>query len=234
MDGIHYDSLSISSPVTNNVSVRIVFVLALMAGWIGKISDVKGAFLKGELDHEKEPMYMHVPEGFEEFYGNDELLKLLRAIYGMKQAAMAFWKELLKCMRDMLYKRSGADPCLYFKWTVAGLVVWLSSIDDCMCWGPPKEVPRENEEFMQRFDCDDVGNVKEYVGCKIDQDEKSNSIKFTQPVMLQSLTTNSKQPRNNQPPQLKQEQCCQNVMKGRRLMVKGTRTTVKELVSSCT
>ena len=50
VDNIQYDSSSISLPVTNKVSVRIVFVLALMAGWIGKFSDVKGAFLKGELD----------------------------------------------------------------------------------------------------------------------------------------------------------------------------------------
>lgn len=56
-----------------------------------------------------------------------------------------------------------------------------------MCWGLKSEVPRKNEEFMQRFGCDDVGDVKEYVGCKIDRDEKYNSIKFTQPVTLQSF-----------------------------------------------
>ena len=94
-----------------------------MANWIGRISDVKGAFLKGDLDQDKEQIYMHVPKGFEEFYGSDELLQLLKAIYGMKQAAMDFWRELIKCMKDILCKRSGADPCLYFKWMVAGIVV---------------------------------------------------------------------------------------------------------------
>ena len=84
---------------------------------------MKGAFLKGDLDIDKEQMYMHVPEGFEEYYEKDELLQLVKAIYGTKQAAMAFWKELLKCMSDMANKRSGADPCLYFKWTAMGLVI---------------------------------------------------------------------------------------------------------------
>ena len=64
---IYYVSSSTSFPVTNNVSMRIVFVLAFMAIWIGKISDVKRAFLKGELDMDKEQMYMHVPEGFKYF-----------------------------------------------------------------------------------------------------------------------------------------------------------------------
>jgi hypothetical protein len=45
IDGLHYDSTSIHAPVTNETSVRIVLVLALMADWIGRINDVKGAFL---------------------------------------------------------------------------------------------------------------------------------------------------------------------------------------------
>ena len=187
IDGVHYDLLSITSPVTNDASVRIVFVLALMAGWIGRISDVKGAFLKGDLDLEKEQMYMHVPKGFEKFYPENVLLMLLKALYGKKQAAIAFWKELLKCMSDMKYERNGVDLCMYFRWTMAGLVIWLSWVDDCMLWGPREVVPKENEEFMSRFDCDDVGEVREYVGCKIDHDDSDRSMKFTQPVMIQSF-----------------------------------------------
>ena len=187
VDGVHYDGSSIHAPVTNDASVRIVMILALMAGWIGWISDVKGAFLKGDLDLDKEVMFLKVPKGFEKFYPSNVLLQLLKALYGTKQAAAAFWKELLKCMRDMMYKRNGADPCMYFKWTMVGLVIWLSWVDDCMIWGHKDIVPKENEEFMSRFDCDDVGEVKEYVGCKIDRNEKERSIKFTQPVMIQSF-----------------------------------------------
>ena len=58
-------------------------------------------------------------------------------------------------------------------------------------------VPKENTEFQKRFNCDDVGEVKEYVGCKLNWDEQS--IKFTQPVLLQSFSDefeiSDKQPR---------------------------------------
>lgn len=130
---------------------------------------------------------MKVPEGFEKFYGENVVLLLLKALYRTKQAAIAFWKELLKCMKDMRYARNGADPCLYFKWTTFGLIIWLSWVDDCMVWGPKEVVPKENEEFMSRFDCDDVGEVREYVRCKIEKNEKERSFKFTQPVLLQSF-----------------------------------------------
>ena len=31
------------------------------------------------------------------------------------------------------------------------------------------------------FDCDDVGELKEYVGCKLDQDWNKKEIRITQP-----------------------------------------------------
>ena len=186
IDGIHYDESSIHAPVTNDASVRVIMIMALMAGWNGLINDVQGAFLKGELNQETEKMAIKVPQGFEKYYDKNVVLLLLMAIYGTKQAAMAFWKELLKCMKHMGYARSGTDPCLYYKWTVAGLVVWLSWIDDCMVWGPQEVIGKESKEFTSRFDCDEVGEVKEYVGCKVDHDKKLRQIKITQPVLLQS------------------------------------------------
>ena len=69
-EGVHYDAADIASPVTNSTSIRIVMVLALMAGWIAKIFDVKGAFLNGEFYEGTDPVYMAVPEGFEKNYDN--------------------------------------------------------------------------------------------------------------------------------------------------------------------
>ena len=40
-------------------------------------------------------------------------------------------------------------------------------------------------DMMQLFDCDDVGNMDEYVGCKIGREE--GSFRFTQPMMMQSF-----------------------------------------------
>ena len=39
---------------------------------------------------------------------------------------------------------------------------------------------------MERFECEDVGDIVEYVGCKIEIDREKQTLKFTQPVLLQS------------------------------------------------
>ena len=186
-DGEHYDSYSISSPVTNDVSIRVCIVIMLMANFFGWLCDVKGAFLHGSFDN-GEVIYTNVPMGFEPWYNPAVwMLKLLKTVYGLKQAAIMFWRELLKAMNYMKFKRSDTDPCLYWKWTQNGLLIWLSWVDDCLCIGPKEEVMKSKTELTTLFDCDDVGEFNEYVGCKLERDWSNRIIKFTQPVLLQSF-----------------------------------------------
>ena len=77
-------------------------------------------------------------------------------------------------------KSSYADPCLYWRWTEKGVVIWLSWIDDCLFVGPKEEVNKCTSRMNELFDCDDVGEMREYLGCKIDKQE--DRIKLTQPV----------------------------------------------------
>eukprot|EP00957_Ditylum_brightwellii_P183618 13985989-Ditylum_brightwellii.AAC.1 len=134
-----------------------------MAGWIGRINTIKGAFLKGNLEDNKQKN-MKVPRGFKKYYPNDMMLLLLKATYGTKQAVMVFWRELLACMKDTGYKRSGIDPRMHYKWTIVGLIIWISWIDDCMVWRPKEIMKEDSDKSNKYFDCDDVGEVKEYVG----------------------------------------------------------------------
>jgi hypothetical protein len=50
--------------------------------------------------------------------------------------------------------------------------------------GDKRAVEAVKEKMKSRFDCDDLGELNEYMGCKIDRNE--DSLKFTQPVLIQS------------------------------------------------
>ena len=187
IDGVHYDEDTKAAPVTNDITIRIIMTLMVMAGWYAHVIDVQGAFLNGRFA-DGEQLYLKVPEGFENHYTEDVVLRLKRTIYGLKQAAYAFWRELLKAFAALNYTRSKADPCLYYKWDDEGLILWISWVDDCLVTGPENVVKREKEKMKQLFDCDDIGELKEYVGCKIVHNRIDRSVKFTQPVLLQSFT----------------------------------------------
>jgi hypothetical protein len=85
----------------------------------------------------------------------------------------------------MKYTRSKADPCLYFAWTAYGLNIWLSWVDYCLCCGKRKGVMEAKQQMIERIGCDDVGEMKEYIGCKIDR--KGGQLKLAQPLLLQSF-----------------------------------------------
>jgi Reverse transcriptase (RNA-dependent DNA polymerase)/Zinc knuckle len=184
IDGKHYDSDSIASPVANNITIHLLFVLMIIMLWIGYIMDVNGAFLLGNIEKGKE-LYMKIPQGFEKFYAEDDVWLLLKTLYGTKQAAKAFWLVLLRTIKAIGFKRSGADPCLYYKWNNGMLTVIVSWVDDLFIAGCPKEVMIVKENIKKHFECDDIGSIQEYVGNKVDID--SESIKLTQPVLIQSL-----------------------------------------------
>ena len=93
----------ISSPVVHDIPVHIVLTILLMSGWAAHIVDVNRAFLLGEF-RENEHIYMKIPKGFEKFYSPDILLYLRKALYGVKNAANAFWRLLLRIMNSMGYK----------------------------------------------------------------------------------------------------------------------------------
>jgi hypothetical protein len=138
-----------------------------MQGGIAHVVDVKRAFLYGEFE-DGEKVHIKVPLGFEVFYDKHTALLLKKILYGLKQAAMAFYRKLLAATANIRLKRSSANPCLYYKWVDGRLVIMISWINDNMILGPSNLVMQLKKDLMQQFDCDDCGHLEEYVGNKIE------------------------------------------------------------------
>jgi Reverse transcriptase (RNA-dependent DNA polymerase) len=128
IDREHYDKDFKFALVVSDATIHIILILIVMAGWWAELLDVKGAFLHGVFE-KGQKVYMEVPQGFEKYYPKNRVLLLLKTLYGTKQATKAFWLKLLEALHGMGYERIKADPCLYFDYTVGGLVIWLSWVD---------------------------------------------------------------------------------------------------------
>eukprot|EP00957_Ditylum_brightwellii_P093861 7147614-Ditylum_brightwellii.AAC.1 len=72
VDGLHYDSQDLLAPVVNDMTVRIVMTLIIMASWTAELLGVQGAFLNGRFQN-GERLFMKVPQGFAKFYPADVL-----------------------------------------------------------------------------------------------------------------------------------------------------------------
>ena len=66
------------------------------------------------------------------------------------------------------------------------MVIMISWIDDNMIVGPSDLVMKLKAELMKEFECDDCGELNEYVGNKIER-VGEDAIRFVQSVLVQSF-----------------------------------------------
>jgi hypothetical protein len=160
VEGIDYDA--IFSPVVRFESVRTMLAVAALEDWYVTALDVKSAFLYGKLDEE---IYMEQPEGFKVPGKEHMVLRLRRAIYGLKQAAHAWYKELVKSMELLHFKRLSTDTGIFIFHTAdSGFVIMIAYVDDILFMGPNRKlVDKKKGEFMAKWECRDLGEPKEFL-----------------------------------------------------------------------
>jgi hypothetical protein len=54
-------------------------------------------------------------------------------------------------------------------------VIWISWEDNCLLIGHKEEVSNYKYMMQQYFECEDIGESKDYAGCKIDWNKKDKS-----------------------------------------------------------
>jgi hypothetical protein len=88
-EGINFDDAF--APVARMESVRLLLALVAQEGWRVHHMDVKSAFLNGDL---KEEVYVHQPPRFTILDKEGKVLRLHKALYGLRQApryGMSSW-----------------------------------------------------------------------------------------------------------------------------------------------
>jgi hypothetical protein len=98
---------------------------------------------------------MKIPQGFEKHFPEGSVLLLLKCLYGLKQAAKAFWIQLLCAASAMGLKQSTADPCLYYKWVNRRLIMMMPWIDDNAIVGQESDVMELKKALMNQYKCED-------------------------------------------------------------------------------
>ena len=94
--------------------------------------DVKTAFLNGKLEEE---VYMTQPEGFLS-KGNEHLVcKLLRTIYGLRQASRRWNIRFDETIKEFGFIKNIDEPCVYKKVTGSAVTFLVLYVDDILLIG---------------------------------------------------------------------------------------------------
>ena len=183
------------SPVVNDTTTRVVLVQKLIYNLHSRQFDIVTAFLYGLLDEE---IYMEFPEGYEKFlkehHGKNISSKthcvlLLRALYGLVQAARQWYKKITSIFGKLDFHPSPADPCLYIKKAKeneppAYIILY---VDDGVIFGTPKIIEQVMKSISSVLKVKDLGEVKNFVGCRLIHSTDGKTIHIFQPKLIKNL-----------------------------------------------
>ncbi|MEN7973604.1 MAG: reverse transcriptase domain-containing protein, partial [Verrucomicrobiota bacterium] len=170
--GVDYDETF--SPVVRFESVRALVAVAAQRGLKLHQMDVSTAFLNGDLEEE---IFMEQPAGFV-VKGKEKLVcKLDKSLYGLKQAPRA-WNVVLNAqLLDLGFVQSSSDPCIYTRQKQKELQLLAVYVDDLvLAVKTDAEMTHLKEQLHQKFKMKDLGQLHYFLGVKVVQDYKSNSV----------------------------------------------------------
>ena len=110
MEGIDFDETF--APIARLESIRILLAIASHLNFKLYQMDVKSAFLNGMLQEE---VYVEQPKSFVDPHRLNDVYKLKRALYGLKQVPRAWYDRLTAYLTEHGFKRGSADTTLFIR-----------------------------------------------------------------------------------------------------------------------
>lgn len=170
--GIDFDE--VFAPVARLETVRLLIALAANEGWRVDHMDVKSAFLNGELEEE---VYVAQPPGFIETGKEGKVLKLRKALYGLRQAPRAWNLKLDQTLLSLGFIRSPVEHAVYMKNSGNARLLVGVYVDDLIITGSSaEEVAMFKEQMKDMFSMSDLGLLSYYLGIEVAQAEDGISL----------------------------------------------------------
>ena len=181
--------------VINDITMRVIVVLMLSNEWYGEIIDMETAFLYGELQEE---IYMTIPSGLNKIIGQDlqgECVTLKKSIYGLVQAAHAWWIKFTNSLRSKGFVKSQADSCLMLQKNDDRVVILCIYVDDVCCIGDRKAVTGAINNMESIYSIKKIREQSKYIRVNIKNEgdmmylSQQDSIKRLKKHLLKVLNT---------------------------------------------
>lgn len=171
------------SPVANIKTIRVLFSVAVNQNWSLHQFDVKNAFLHGVLS-EEERIYMEVPPGFSEGFKDNEVCRLKKSLYGLKQSPKAWFGRFTVAMVKFGYQQSNSDHTLFIKRRGKMITCLIIYVDDMIITGDDiEEIEKLRNNLFKEFEMKDLGRLKYFLGIEVLRSKKGLFISQRKYVM---------------------------------------------------
>ncbi|KAJ9552609.1 hypothetical protein OSB04_016654 [Centaurea solstitialis] len=181
--GIDYDETF--SPVAMLKSIRILMAISAYFNYEIWQMDVKTAFLNGKLT---EDVYMEQPEGFEDPKNPNKVCKLLKSIYGLKQASRSWNLHFDERIKEFGFAKSEFEPCVYTKFSGSIVTFLVLYVDDILLIGNDVPTLQSVKSWLSKcFQMKDLGEAAYILGIKIYRNRSKRLIGLSQSTYIDKI-----------------------------------------------
>jgi hypothetical protein len=121
-------NLETFAPVLMRSSMRLIIAIAVQRSMALHSMDVDTAFLNAEID--RDDIFMSQAPGY--ISDSTKVCRLEKSIYGLVQAPRLWNLELSRELKKIGFNASIADPCLFWKWNGANVIIVGVYVDDLL------------------------------------------------------------------------------------------------------
>ncbi|GJV97680.1 ribonuclease H-like domain, reverse transcriptase, RNA-dependent DNA polymerase [Tanacetum coccineum] len=158
-------------------TIRLLLTIVANNKWEVHHLDVKSAFLHGDL---KKEVYVTQPEGFIKREDNGKVYRLIKALYGLRQAPRAWNIKLDNTLKSLDFKKCALEQAIYTKTSRDSTLIIGVYVDDLIITGTPrKEIDKFKAQMEEKFEISDLGLLAYYLGIEVIQIGGDISIKKT-------------------------------------------------------
>ncbi|WBP92221.1 reverse transcriptase domain-containing protein [Kitasatospora cathayae] len=182
-EGVDYEETF--SPVAMLKSIRTLLSIAAYFDYEIWQMDVKTAFLNGYLD---ESIYMLQPEGFIVQGEEQRVCKLLKSIYGLKQASRSWNIRFDTVVKSYGFEQNVDESCVYKKILNKDVVFLILYVDDILLIGNNVRVLSDVKQWLaNEFQMKDLGEAQYVLGIQIIRNRKNRKLALSQTSYIDKI-----------------------------------------------
>ena len=180
--GVDYDATY--APVLKYKSLRLILILSTIYNNNIEQLDIKTAFLNATV---KENIYIQPPEGVTTT--TKQVLKLNKALYGIKQAPREWNENINKYLLSIKFKRCIKESCIYIKLSNNNnrIIIGLFVDDILVSYNKQdiQEWKQYKQHMKQQYELSEMGEAQHILGMRITRRNDNKQLFIDQQVYIQ-------------------------------------------------
>jgi hypothetical protein len=159
------------APVVNSATIKLIFALAAYFNLSSRHADIKTAFINAKL---LEKLFMIPPRGWRSPRLPRCVWRLLRSLYGLKQAGRNWYLTLIDTLLSLGLVRSVHDDCLFIGHTSNALILVAVYVDDLLFVSSDSQALSDLlAKLGNVFDLSDLNEPTNFLGIEVRRTENS-------------------------------------------------------------